>query len=695
MYRLVAALALAAGTLVWPTAVVDAESVTIDAEGASLVWVDLQGPDGPTSAGASADGIIGHGDEPVVLTALTVEDDGLHNLTPMAVETSTTSIGFPADLAGVATSENGALTARSDVEFGPALARAVTSPDLRHYLRSDGLDRSGDEWGADYALRFSPPLHDGAYLVMVESDPESFNRVQAVDADGQALRGAPIAVLSPGVGWSTGFASGDRDQPQPSRLAVLDVERLLAGTDTTVLHGVQVLNDDESDFKLIPMSAAGVVQVDVAPAADGDGPDQAAPAPGDGAADDGAVAPDDAAGADDAAAPGDGDGAESGDSWVKPVEGGLQLTTTVYAGTNGGAGCDAAANEAVAAPSAAVTYCYTVTNTGTEPVSSVTVADPDLAGTVQALAGSGATLAPGASAVFFAESAPPADDADGATDNASVSMATVTGIGADTAVEYRANAEAVVRVDAAAPRPGLRLDVSAYAGANAGAGCPGTDATTVAAGDPVTYCFEVTNTGNTPLGQLVVEQLDVGRRATSPEGDGPLAPGASRTFHLEDAAPAVADTGLLLSALAEARPLADDGSDLTAVATVVAHDGTELTAAAPEALAAQLDESPIAAPSAPADTGDAATRALGGQASPTETPEQLAYTGWETWLVVMAGIGLVAGGLAILRGGERPSLLPVPVAPPIELPVVPVRPPRVVRASEVIGGEAVRRPTDS
>ena len=409
MYRLVTAVALVAAVLVWPT-MADAENTTIDAEQIPIVWVDLDGPDGLVSRGLAAEDVADHSHAPVGLVSVTVDDDGLRSLTPLPVTASAHNLNYPPDMKGVAASENGALTSSGSTKFPAALARSVTSDDLRHYVRHDDVDQPRDERDPDYDLRFSSPLPPSAYLVLVESSPDAVDRVQALGADGVPLSEAPVAVLAAGVGWDTGFASADRTDAESARLTVLDVDSLLEGTGADALHGLRVANHDDSDFKIIPMAAAGSV-----------------------------------------------------------VE----------------------------------------TDTGAEPAN--------------------------------------------ATEDAA-----------------QPEPESV--------EPGVTLAVTAYAGEDDGANCPGSDRTRVTEGDSITYCFEVGNTGNVALDEVSVQQQELGPIVAPAGGDGPLPPGETRIYHIDTVAPPVADTGVVISATVEANPVDVDGADLAGLADLVAHGSTELLA---------------------------------------------------------------------------------------------------------------------
>ena len=84
--------------------------------------------------------------------------------------------------------------------------------------------------------------------------------------------------------------------------------------------------------------------------------------------------------------------------------------------------------------------------------------------------------------------------------------------------------------------PGIQLLKTVYEGHSAGTGCPGGEQVTAATGTPVTYCFEVNNTGTTYLNNIVVNDPDIGIDRTSMtllSGTEPLAPGESMIFYFE------------------------------------------------------------------------------------------------------------------------------------------------------------------
>ena len=84
--------------------------------------------------------------------------------------------------------------------------------------------------------------------------------------------------------------------------------------------------------------------------------------------------------------------------------------------------------------------------------------------------------------------------------------------------------------------PAVALDKTVAAGH--GAACPGVDELTGAIGDPISYCFVVTNVGDVALFPVVIDDPDLGidtAAMTLIAGDAtsPLAPGESLVYRYE------------------------------------------------------------------------------------------------------------------------------------------------------------------
>lgn len=189
----------------------------------------------------------------------------------------------------------------------------------------------------------------------------------------------------------------------------------------------------------------------------------------------------------------------------------ISISKTVYLGHDGGAACPGV--EAEGGPAGtAITYCFTVTNTGNTHLSDVTVNDQALGITDDAmtrLSGNPALLAPGAGVVWFYQTTLDAD---------LVNTASTTGLPTDEAGNPYPSApiptdqdSASVTVEVSVPsNPAIVIDKTVYEGHDGGASCPGTDLVTNVAGTPITYCFIVTNVGDTWLDDVVVDDLDLG-----------------------------------------------------------------------------------------------------------------------------------------------------------------------------------------
>jgi hypothetical protein len=323
--------------------------------------------------------------------------------------------------------------------------------------------------------------------------------------------------------------------------------------------------------------------------------------------------------------PGPGPRASTADS-------GIVLTKTVYVGHDGGAGCDTAGTYTEASAATPVSYCFTVTNTGVDHLDTIALDDPMVEGEPVVLWADSTPLAPGDDARFLLETMPPADGADGSVDDTFTNLATVTATTVDAASQptgpgtVTATAEAVVFPPEALPEPSVRLITTVYAGVDGGAGCPATDLTTVDEGAAVTYCFEVTNTGTTHLDPTeLADPLVPGEPILLQADSTPLAPNDSALYYLDATAPALPPEGFTSRATVTANSVDASGADLTGLDDVTSSDGARITSA----------------------------------------PEQLAFTGLETWLFALVGAGLLAGGWLLLHPEDHRRAFPGPAPAPM------------------------------
>ena len=181
---------------------------------------------------------------------------------------------------------------------------------------------------------------------------------------------------------------------------------------------------------------------------------------------------------------------------VDAVAPALTVEKTVYRGFDDGDGCAGAGDLAYGRPDDDVTYCFTVTNTGDTHLAPVTLDDADLGvldGDMVLASGSLADLAPGGSAVLYVETS---------IDGDLVNTVTAEGTPADDGGDAYPGLEPTTASDTAEVReidPSLRVQKTVYGGQDAGAGCPGGESVAGITGGEVTWCFVVTNNGDTPL----------------------------------------------------------------------------------------------------------------------------------------------------------------------------------------------------
>lgn len=259
---------------------------------------------------------------------------------------------------------------------------------------------------------------------------------------------------------------------------------------------------------------------------------------------------------------------------VDEVSPGINLEKTVYLGHNGGAFCQG--DEVVTGrANASITYCFEVTNTS-DTYLDVSLDDGTLGITEQNMLPVFSTpLAPGgASRTYFYQTTISAD---------LINIATATGNPVDAngndldglADVDDSNSAEVVLATAA-----VTLNKTVYAGVDSGASCAGFDLIVAEDNDAITYCFQVTNTGNTYLIDLTIDDSDIGideGNMTWLTGTLPLAPGASFTYYYQT----FVNGGLVNTAEATANPSDENGNDLVGIPNVTYDDTATVSQAAP------------------------------------------------------------------------------------------------------------------
>ncbi len=259
---------------------------------------------------------------------------------------------------------------------------------------------------------------------------------------------------------------------------------------------------------------------------------------------------------------------DTDDALVDSVGPAVTIAKTVYAGTDGGASCEG--TELVSALSGdAVTYCFVVTNNGDTPLAPVAVVDDDLGVTDEDMdvvgTGSLSRLDPGDSVTLFLQTT-----VDGDLTNTATATGTPTdGQGQPLGIRDVTDSD-TAQVDEVSPSVSVAKTV--YAGHDDGAGCAGAESVTGKAGRAVTYCFTVTNDGDTILAPVTVDDLDLGvDQATMTLLDGdrsPMAPGDTATLYWET----TIDGDLTNHATATGTPVDDTSTPLPGLEPVTDTD---------------------------------------------------------------------------------------------------------------------------
>ncbi|MEM7337730.1 MAG: hypothetical protein AAF467_03720 [Actinomycetota bacterium] len=644
MFRRLPGLLLAAGSIAIIPAIApvaaDARSAKTAVPTATITWVDLVVDAGVEPQGSPAPGATVVDDRPIEVGSVTVNDDGLVTLVPADVAVRVTNVAVPPDVQGIAAVENGTVTGLGSLAFLDAASRVMASADLRDQVVVEGLTRPASEWGFDYDIRYAAPLSAAHHLLLQGRDGNGPIVLSALDVAGRPLSSVAPIELDAGAGWNTGYAPASQGAPRAVRLSVVDLADVLAASEANAIYGFRVNNDSEADINLTVLVRGAPL---VGPA---DEPIEV-------------VATD------------------------SPPSAAVEFTRTVHPGVGDGRACPGTTPITEASPDGTVTYCYTVTNTGSDHLTAISISDPHVASAVTALDVDPGPLAPGGSRLFVAVGPPPPDSADGAVDDVRLSAASVVAIPADPTglviegrPEVTANAETVV-VEPTGPVVAAVVDAAAYLGHDDAAACPGANPVAVQPDRPLTSCYVVTNTGDTHL-QIVHIDVDSTWRPELASGDPTaVAPGAAATFWLNGSTPPDFAAPLVLTATMVANPVAADGSDLVGLADVTVHGTLQISPAA--AADAEVDAMVTAAEATPTEadaategepSGDGTAPVTAGQTD-DGAPTELAFTGWESWMLIVGGIGLVAAGIATVQevqyrrrttGAAQP--IPARVEPP-------------------------------
>jgi uncharacterized repeat protein (TIGR01451 family) len=143
--------------------------------------------------------------------------------------------------------------------------------------------------------------------------------------------------------------------------------------------------------------------------------------------------------------------------------------------------------------------------------------------------------------------------------------------------QFNVDAQAIFRVvytyEPADVTPRIRLQKTVYAGHNNGAGCAGQELVSGLLNDPITYCFDIRNTGDTYLDDITLVDPDLGIDLSdltllSGNPNQPLAPGASLVYYFEDTLTQDLDN----TAATEGNPVEGNGDDIPGLNNVTDSD---------------------------------------------------------------------------------------------------------------------------
>lgn len=190
----------------------------------------------------------------------------------------------------------------------------------------------------------------------------------------------------------------------------------------------------------------------------------------------------------------------------------LTIQKTVYRGHDGGASCPGADFLQVT-NGTPVTYCFVVENNGNTNLNALTITDPasGLTNITIGMLEAGASFSTSVTAVVSGS----------LTNLAGVSGTDPNG---DPISDQDASIVEVIN-------PSILLEKSVYLGHDSGASFPGSEQVSGDSGTAITYCFEVSNTGDSTLTNVVLR--DAGLPGFSDANLGMLAEGESTNLYFE------------------------------------------------------------------------------------------------------------------------------------------------------------------
>lgn len=257
----------------------------------------------------------------------------------------------------------------------------------------------------------------------------------------------------------------------------------------------------------------------------------------------------------------------------------LTLSTTVYAGRDGGAGCPG--DERVdAVASTAVTWCFDLHN-----ASGFDLADVSLAATGLDIDETDLSPVGGGSVTDALALLPNGDDLhlyyESEMASSLLTVTTATGLPADQVGDPVPGADPVVAEDGAGVAlTSVAVEKTVYSGHDAGARCPGDEQVVGDVEEEITFCFSVANVGDTTLAPVTVDDLQLGLSHTDMtvlSGDlSSMAPGDTAVLYVESTIEGDQTNTVIVNGTAVddgGDPIVVDGGPVTAEDTARVDEG--------------------------------------------------------------------------------------------------------------------------
>ncbi|MEM7132618.1 MAG: SdrD B-like domain-containing protein [Chloroflexota bacterium] len=256
-------------------------------------------------------------------------------------------------------------------------------------------------------------------------------------------------------------------------------------------------------------------------------------------------------------------------------EPGIRLEKTVYLGHNSGANC-AGEELIVNATDAQVTYCFQIYNTGGTYLDTIIIDDPTLGinQTEMVLLSGETPVAPAATLTYYYQTTIQGD----ATNTATVTANPTDATGNDLPNLSEQQDSDTAQVDEISPD--IEIQKTVYLGHNSGSTCQGGESVIGENGAAITYCFAITNQGDTFLNEISIDdvELEVTQAdITLLSGAQPLAPNDTLVYYYES----IIVGDLNSPAIASGKPTDESGILLPGVASPMDQDSASIDSFGP------------------------------------------------------------------------------------------------------------------